>query len=541
VSVQIQDTADNIDLGTATTPSSGNANNGTWTITFLNPAKGGVKNNASLTATVTDAAGNTQTQTISASAPAGVAGNGIALALVSPTGAMGGPVAITADGLPSNWTLNSGTRIGSNAWQVQANDPASLTVTTPTTFVGATVLQIRESWINTDGSTASAYVADNVEAYTPGSPIFALSGDDNLTGSTANDLFVFAQPIGNDTVFDFDPASDTIDLIGFTGIAGFSELHIADDTQGNAVITIGTGESIALKGVGASELSASNFVFDQEPITQNPGAMTIAGGAILPLGGTINNTGTIALQAQGDETDLEILVRGLTLQGRGEVMLSDNSQNVIFGGTADSILTNLDNMISGAGQLGAGQMTLVNAGVINANGTNALVIDTGINTVDNSGTLEATGSGGLTVNSAITNSGLIWADGGNIVIIGGVGGAGSALISGQARLEFMASSHAAVSFQAASAGTLQLDQSANFTGTISGFAQGDTIDLTDIGFGNNSTLSFAASDTGTEGILTVGNGSHTAVLALAGPHATSDFQMTADGLGATLIQYHAQT
>ena len=30
----------------------------------------------------------------------------------------------------------------------------------------------------------------------PGSPIFALSGDDNLTGSSGHDLFVFSQPIG---------------------------------------------------------------------------------------------------------------------------------------------------------------------------------------------------------------------------------------------------------------------------------------------------------------------------------------------------------
>ena len=40
-------------------------------------------------------------------------------------------------------------------------------------------------------------------------------------------------------------------------------------------------------------------------------------------------------------------------------------------------LTNVDNTISGAGQIGAGQMTLINEGTIIATGTNALVIDTG--------------------------------------------------------------------------------------------------------------------------------------------------------------------
>ena len=64
----------------------------------------------------------------------------------------------------------------------------------------------------------AASIADNVEAYAPGSPIFALSGDDHLTGSSGNDLFVFAQPIGNDTIYNFDAAHDQIDLIGFDGL-----------------------------------------------------------------------------------------------------------------------------------------------------------------------------------------------------------------------------------------------------------------------------------------------------------------------------------
>ena len=103
---------------------------------------------------------------------------------------------------------------------MQTNDPASLTVTTPADFVGATVLNVTETWTNADGSTGTAFVSDNVEAYAPGSPIFALSGDDNLTGSGANDLFVFAQPIGNDVIYSFDAASDKIDLMGFAGVTG---------------------------------------------------------------------------------------------------------------------------------------------------------------------------------------------------------------------------------------------------------------------------------------------------------------------------------
>ena len=74
---------------------------------------------------------------------------------------------------------------------------------------------------------------------------------------------------------------------------------------------------------------------------------------------------------------------------------------MVTGTNGDVTLTNVDNTISGAGQLGAGQMTLINEGTIIATGTNALDIDTGTNIVINSGTLEATGSGGLVVHGDV--------------------------------------------------------------------------------------------------------------------------------------------
>ena len=112
------------------------------------------------------------------------------------------------------------------------------------------------------------------------------------------------------------------------------------------------------------------------------------------------------------------------------------ANNVIFGGAANATLNNVDNTISGAGQIGAGQMTLVNAGTIIADGSHSLVIDTGDNAVANSGTLEATGSGGLDIESGLLNTGLLWANGGDVTVHGAVTGAGDALISGTATLEF---------------------------------------------------------------------------------------------------------
>ena len=59
--------------------------------------------------------------------------------------------------------------------------------------------------------------------------------------------------------------------------------------------------------------------------------MVISDGAVLPLSGTIDNTGTIALNSTGDHTELQIIGDGVTLQGGGQIMLSDSAANTIVG------------------------------------------------------------------------------------------------------------------------------------------------------------------------------------------------------------------
>ena len=98
------------------------------------------------------------------------------------------PVSITITGVPSGWVVNNGTDLGHGTWTAQTTDPAALTITTPENYAGATLLGVTETWTNADGSTGTATIADNVEAYAPGSPIFAWSGTDHLTGSNGTVL-----------------------------------------------------------------------------------------------------------------------------------------------------------------------------------------------------------------------------------------------------------------------------------------------------------------------------------------------------------------
>jgi hypothetical protein len=177
---------------------------------------------------------------------------------------------------------------------------------------------------------------------------------------------------------------------------------------------------------------------------------------------------------------------------------------------ADVGLTN-DGSISGAGQIGTGDrsLALTNQSVIDATGANALTIDTG-NSFVNSGTLEAAGGGGLFVADAVT-------------------GGGSANILSNSRMTLASSASNSVTFEnnSGSSGALILNAAQNFTGTVAGLAQGDTIDLANFLFSGAPTISqiTGTGAVGTTTNVTVTDGSQSVVLQLvnatAGEYSTS--------------------
>ena len=473
------------------------------------------------------------TGAVAAAAPAGTAGQPINLGLTDQSG-VGALTSVAIKGMPSGWSLNEGTNLGNGSWTVQTDDLAALTVLTASVYAGAALLEVTESWANPNGSTAVATIADNVEAYKPGSPIFAWSGDDTLTGAGGNDLFVFAQPIGNDTISNFNVATDQIDLVGFAGITSFGDLagQIAGDGNGDTVITLGVGETITLHGVDAATLTAADFVFDQTPVLDNAGTMTVSDGAMLPLGGIIDNTGTIAVNSTGDDTDLQIVGDGVTLEGGGQVILSDSPDNMIVGTNADAALTNIDNTISGAGQIGDGDgnLTLVNetAGTIDANDANGvLTLDTG-NTIVNAGLLEATHGGTLQIDDSVANSGTLAANGGTIVAAGDVAGTGDVAIGGGGAAEFAGTFDQNVTFTGP--GVLELEHSQNYGGTVSGLATGDAIDLNDLAYSANESLTWTQGSD--DGVLTVDDNGTTEHVRLDGNYIQSEFALTQDATAA---------
>ena len=175
----------------------------------------------------------------------------------------------------------------------------------------------------------------------------------------------------------------------------------------NGVVTI------AVVG-GMSNLAGGLIEADGGSITFNvPGGLTNAAdatiealdGGILEFTGaatTFDNAGTVSL----DDGTLA-LEFDLTLDGGGKVTLSDDKSNVIDSFDAAETLTNVDNTISGAGTIGDAHLTLINEslGVIDADGVNALILDTGGNTITNAGLLEATNGATLEIKSSVDNGG----------------------------------------------------------------------------------------------------------------------------------------
>ncbi|MEH2483570.1 hypothetical protein V1282_006927 [Nitrobacteraceae bacterium AZCC 2146] len=87
------------------------------------------------------------------------------------------------------------------------------------------------------------------------------SGNDVLTGTGANDTFVFAfGNTGHEVISNFQPSSDTIEFDN-VNFATFQELQALMHPSGSdVVVNLSASESVTLQGVTIDALHASNFV-----------------------------------------------------------------------------------------------------------------------------------------------------------------------------------------------------------------------------------------------------------------------------------------
>ena len=112
---------------------------------------------------------------------------------------------------------------------------------------------------------------------------------------------------------------------------------------------------------------------------------------------------------------------------------------------------------------------------------------------------------------------------------------GNFAVTGSSNVELFGASTANITFASGATGMLTLDNSQSFAGTVAGLASGDRIDLADIGYVAGESLSYKANSKATGGELTIGNGTHTANIALLGSYLASNFATSSDGHGGTLV------
>ncbi len=197
----------------------------------------------------------------------------------------------------------------------------------------------------------------------------------------------------------------TVEATGANAVVNLQGATIAGGTLtsvgATAAIQVQSGQTGYLYGTPASgqlTISAGSNLNDQNNGTIN-------------LFGTINNQGAINLLSGVNNTDLRVgsnAAPTTVLTGGGQVVMGGSVNDRIYGNTGAFVLDNVNNTISGAGNLGAAQLTLVNesAGVINASdAVNALTVQVS-GGITNSGILEATGAGGLNLlNDSVDNEG----------------------------------------------------------------------------------------------------------------------------------------
>jgi hypothetical protein len=171
--------------------------------------------------------------------------------------------------------------------------------------------------------------------------------------------------------------------------------------SGGTLRTSGSSAAIVL------ENGTTNNIFNN---VTNSGLVEVGNNVVLELtGGSFTNDGTVQV---GSEGGIQI-DSNLALSGSGAVVLQPgvNPNAAIDAETTGLTLTNSSH-ISGAGQIGAGGLMLINSGTVDGNSTAGLEI-VGMATDINGGTLEGTapggvtGEGGLDIDANLTNSGVI--------------------------------------------------------------------------------------------------------------------------------------
>ncbi|MDH2344191.1 phage tail tip lysozyme [Bradyrhizobium sp. SSUT77] len=236
------------------------------------------------------------------------------------------------------------------------------------------------------------------------------------------------------------------------------------------------------------------------------GAEVVSSGGVAS-GTIVSSGGSVTVSAGGIDSGTKVYAGG--------------SEIVSSGGTATSTT------VAGTQSVKSGGTTL---GAVVSSGGSQIVLSGGSasGTIVSSGGTETISAGGIASSTYVSAGGLLYVSSGGVA-------SGATVGAGTLEVASGGSVGASVGFTVSAGGTLTLDSSQAFTGSISGFGQPEHIDLVDIAYNSSTTLSFAEAASNTSGTLTVSDGVHTAHVTLLGQYVTAQFTSATDGHGGTLI------
>jgi autotransporter passenger strand-loop-strand repeat protein len=279
--------------------------------------------------------------------------------------------------------------------------------------------------------------------------------------------------------------------------------------------TVGSG-AIEIVNVGASDsaslIQSGGTQFDSATVV----SATIASGGVQHVYGSASATlvsGTNALES----VEVGGGVTGAVLQSGG--------QEFVFGTTSNTAIS-------------AGSFQFVEVGGIargaTVSGVNAFEIVLGGTVSD---TIVSSG-GNVNVSSGGTTSNAVVFGGGKETVSSGATLVGATL-SGGGMVEIVSGGTAGASTINISSGTLILDDSQHFSGSIAGLlvSGAQVVDLADIQFATAHLVGYSSSGGGnTSGTLTVADSAgHTALLNMIGTYTIGSFKLSADNGSGTLV------
>jgi autotransporter passenger strand-loop-strand repeat protein len=303
--------------------------------------------------------------------------------------------------------------------------------------------------------------------------------------------------------------------------------------------TVESGGSVNVRGKITSNVEVASggveTVSSGGLVTGLVNSGTLVSGTVYVLSGgkfevaLLSGGGTLNVSAGGTADELSVSSGGvLNVAGRvtsGVTVFAGGVETVSSGGVASGASV-ADTTISG------GEVDVLSGGKL----TSATVLSGGELNISKggvAGSIVVSSNGALNLAGTTTGNVTVSSGGTETVSSGGIA-SGTTIADGTVEIASGGSTGGKVTFAASTnSGTLQLDNSTTFSGTVAGMTAQDTLDLRDINF---ATVVVTPSFTNpTSGTLTVTDGTHTAHILLLGNYMASTFTPSNDGSGGTSI------